>query len=422
MVIKRSMLPELEKHLTEKEISMIVGPRQAGKTTLMLWLKNKLDGRGKSTLYLNLDYDSDKKFFTTQQTLINKIELELQGEGGYVFIDEIQRKEDAGLFFKGIYDMNLSYKFILSGSGSYELKEKVHESLAGRKRIFHLTTLSFEEFVNYKTDYKYENRLQAFFEIEEEKTFGLLKEYMNYGGYPAVVVKNTSQEKLQVIKEVYQSFVEKDLIKLLSIEKSEVLGSLLKLIAGQIGQITNYSEISNTLDVSVKTVKNYLWYLEKTYILQAVSPYFRNVRKEITKSPVYYFEDLGMRNFVLEIFGNIEKEPNQGFLFQNFILNFFIKPSLKLSPSKPHFWRTKDKSEVDFIIEKGLETIPVETKFSTMKKPEITRSLRNFIDKYKPKKAIVVNLSLDENIKIKTTEVFLVPYYKLHSLLLKETF
>jgi len=154
-MISRKLFSELKSHLLKKEISFIIGPRQAGKTTLMLLLNDYLMKKGERTVFLNLDIEADKQFFTSQANLIKKIKLEIGEKRGFVFIDEIQRKEDAGIFLKGIYDMNLPYKFIVSGSGSVELKEKIHESLVGRKRIFELNTLSFAEFVNFKTGYKY---------------------------------------------------------------------------------------------------------------------------------------------------------------------------------------------------------------------------------------------------------------------------
>jgi predicted AAA+ superfamily ATPase len=136
MLIKRRIFEDLKAHLSQKEITLITGPRQAGKTTLMMLLKEHVEAGEKSTLAFNLDIESDRRAFESQESLLRKIQLELGASGGFVFIDEIQRKENAGLFLKGLYDMNLPYKFIVSGSGSLELKEKIHESLAGRKRIF----------------------------------------------------------------------------------------------------------------------------------------------------------------------------------------------------------------------------------------------------------------------------------------------
>ena len=151
-MIKRKLHKDLKEHLSKKEISLIIGPRQAGKTTLMMMLKEYLTKKNEATLFFNLDIGNDIFYFQSQDKLLKKIKLELGSKRGFVFIDEIQRKENAGLFLKGLFDMDLPYKFIVSGSGSLELKEKIHESLAGRKRVFELNTLSFEEFVNYKTN------------------------------------------------------------------------------------------------------------------------------------------------------------------------------------------------------------------------------------------------------------------------------
>src|SRR3989344_4067836 len=143
-MIKRQIMMELEKHLATKEITLIVGPRQAGKTTLLLLLKESLEKRGAKTLLFNMDIENDQRHFINQEALVSKIKLEFGSDSGTVFIDEIQRKADAGLFLKGLYDMRLPYKFVVTGSGSLELKEKIHESLAGRKLIFELGTLTFE--------------------------------------------------------------------------------------------------------------------------------------------------------------------------------------------------------------------------------------------------------------------------------------
>jgi len=402
-------LAEVKAHLGQKEISFIVGPRQAGKTTLMLLLKEYLEKGGERTLFLNLDVELDKEFFATQAKLKKKIELELGNKPGFVFIDEIQRKADAGLFLKGIYDMNLPYKFIVSGSGSVELKEKIHESLVGRKRIFELTTLSFEELVNFKTDYKYENRLKDFFAVESNRVYELLEEYLNFGGYPRIVLAEERVEKLKLINEIYQSYMERDISYLLKVYKTEAFSNLVKVMAAQIGNLVNLSELSSTLGIAIKTVKEYLWYLEKTFVLQRISPYFRNVRKEITKSPVFYFYDLGLRNFALGSFGSL-KEP--GFVFQNFVFNL-LKEKTKLSSAKICFWRTKDKAEIDFVIDFSRNPMPVEVKYKKLVRPEITRALRSFIERYKPKKALILNLTLDTVINLNQTKIFIIPFYRI---------
>lgn len=403
-MIERMLFPELKDHLLKKEISFIIGPRQAGKTTLMLLLKDYLERKEERTVFLNLDIESDKQFFTSQANLIRKIRLEVGEKKGFVFIDEIQRKENAGIFLKGIYDMNLPYKFIVSGSGSVELKEKIHESLTGRKRIFELSTLSFEEFVNFKTHYKYQNKILDFLEIDKEKTNEFLEEYLIFGGYPRVVLEDLLKEKNKIINEIYQSYIEKDISYLLKIRKTEDFSNLVKVLASQIGRPFNVSEVSRTLGISQKTVKDYLWYLQKTFIIQKITPYFRNIRKEIMKSPIFYFYDLGLRNYAIGVFGNVENPRDRGMLFENFIFNI-LKEKFKESPAKINFWRTKDGAEVDFVIDFGRKQIPIEVKYRDLKRPEMTRSFRSFIERYQSQNAFIVNLYFEHILSLNGTKI-----------------
>lgn len=412
-MIKRQIFDSLVAHLDNKEITLLTGPRQCGKTTLLLLLRDNLIKDDQRTLFFNLDMTDDRVFFSSQMDLVRKIQTEFGKEKGFVFIDEIQRKENAGVFLKGIYDMNLPYKFIVSGSGSIELKEKIHESLAGRKRIFKLSTLNFEEFVNYKTEYRYEDRFERYLEVDEDERRGFLEEYLKFGGYPKVVLADTLSQKRLEIEEIYQSYLLKDISFLLKVVNIDAFAKLVKLLASQVGRLVNYNEISNTLDISVITLKKYLWYLENTFVIEKVYPFFGNVRKEITKSPIYYFNDLGMRNLALNIFGKEVNEgiEDEGFLFQNFVF-YLLKPK-QTSAERIRFWRTKDGAEVDFIRDVGPETYPFEVKYSNIKNLKATRSLRSFIEKYQPQKAYVVNLSLEDRMKLGKTIVEVVPFFKL---------
>ena len=373
----------------------------------MLLLKKHIEEKGGRTFFLNLDIETHKEFVTSQEKLIRKIELEIGKNKGFIFIDEIQRKENAGLFLKGIHDLNLPLKFIVSGSGSVDLKEKIKESLAGRKRIFELSTISFDEFVNFKTNYKYEKKLYDFFSVNTTEGYKLLEEYLNFGGYPRIILEERLNEKLELMNEIYESYITRDISYLLKIHKIESFTNLLKIMASQIGCIVNYSELSKTLGISIKTVKDYLWYLEKTFILRKITPYFKKVKKEIKKAPIYYFYDIGMRNFSLGNFGYLKEDI--GFVFQNFIYNLLreiIPPSYKI-----YFWRTQDKAEVDFVIDTGNTLIPVEVKYKKLKEPEIPRSMRSFIEKYKVEKAFIINLTLEQKINLEWTKIEIVPFY-----------
>lgn len=412
-MIKRTIFPRLVEHLTTDQMTILIGPRQVGKTYLMDTLRKKLETEGKKTVWLNLDNEEDKERFTSQASLLAYIELVVGKEKGYVFIDEIQRKEDAGLFLKGIFDMHLSHKFIISGSGSLELKAKIPESMAGRKQLFSIDPLSFEEFVNFKTNDQYANRLPEFFAVEEGKANRFFSEYMIFGGYPRVVLAETATLKQGEMQEIYRSYIDRDIHDLLHLDKTDAFTDLLKVIASQIGSLVNMVELSSTISIDQKTIKNYLFYLEQTFIIKKVTPYYRNVRKEIIKAPIYYFVDIGLRNWLLGIFGLAEMPVSlSGHIFENIVFHT-LRAQTELSPTQIHFWRTRDHAEVDFVLETGQEMIPVEVKYTKLVKPEIPRSFRNFVAKYKPKTGYIVHLGgfLEEDID--ETHIAFVPYREL---------
>jgi predicted AAA+ superfamily ATPase len=412
--IQRQLFGALKNHLQHKEMSFIIGPRQAGKTTLMMNLMELLVKRGEKTLFLNLDIEADKQFFTSQDQLLRKICLEIGPNGGYVFIDEIQRKEDAGAYLKGIYDMNLPYKLIISGSGSVELKEHIHESLVGRKRMFELSTLSFGEFVNYRTDDKFAERLDDYFAVETMNARKLLEEYLSFGGYPRVVLADTVKEKKLLVAELYQSYLERDLVYLLGVHKTESFSALVRLMASQIGQMVNIAEIASTLNIHMDTVNRYLWYLQKTFVLEKVTPYFKNVRKEISKSPVFYFHDLGLRNYALGIFGSTMSPADTGFLFQNFVYNI-LKEKFQHTPFQIHYWRTTHQAEVDFVVDQTTRVVPIEVKYRALTKPQMTRSTHSFLSAYHPDHGYVVHLGEESHQQTGDTRVNFIPYSQLLS-------
>lgn len=404
VTIQRSILKEVREDLRREEIALLIGPRQAGKTTIMKILQGELESAGEKTLFLSLDFDSDRGYFASQQTLLKKIELEFGGGPGFVFIDEIQRREDAGVFLKGLQDLGLPYKFIASGSGSVDLKAKVKESMLGRKRVYEVYPLSLREFFNFRTGYRYADRLPDFFALEQARAAELLQEYLNYGGYPRVVLETGAREKLRVMDEIYQGYIARDIAYLLNVEKIEAYGHLVKTLADQAGKLINYSELATTLGISLPTVKNYCWYAEETYILRRISPFFRNVRSEISKAPSVYFSDLGFRNYALGVLGNLQRPDDLGFAFQNLVY-LVLREKLRWSGAQIHFWRTKAKTEIDFVIETGRSVIPVEVKFRDLTKPAPPRALDGFVAKYRPTRCLVVNRSLRATVRMGDTEV-----------------
>ena len=412
MKVQRFVLNLLREHLSRQEITLISGPRQSGKTTLMKELIGEINRNGGRTLFLDMDFEPDKRHLESQIALIDRIRLEFGDSAGTVFIDEIQRKKDAGVFLKGIYDRNLPVKFVVTGSGSLELKEKIHESLYGRKRIFEIFPVSFLELADYKTEYRYSTKLEEFFRLDPEQFRQMLETYLNYGGYPKVVLEATHQERLNQINEIYSSYISRDIVSLLGLDQPDAFSRMIRFLAAHTGQLTDFAEIARSTGISVPTVRKYIWYAEKTYILKVVTPYHTNKVKEITKSPVYYFTDMGFRNFSVGEFGNASSKSDAGFLFQNLV---FLELNRLAGQNAwtVHYWRTTDGAEVDFLLDRKNSLVPVEVKYSTLSVPTVTRSMRSFIEKYSPIEAWVVSPGYQNEIMIRGCQVKFIPFSKL---------
>lgn len=389
--IPRRLYFPLKAHLGSPEISLVLGPRQSGKTTLIEKLQADLRVQGKPTVFLNLDIIEDRHWFESQHALLELIENRVGRGKAYVFIDEISRLENAGLFLKGLYDLKSGHKFVVTGSGSLELRSDIVEPLTGRKQLFYCLPLSFTEFAAYKLDLTEADFSAEYSRVTREliiqplKRQRLVDEYQNFGGYPAVVTAPTEDEKTRILREIYLSYLETDIGLLLQVEKPRAFENLVKMLAHQVGNLVNRAELSATLGVSQKTIERYLYLLEKTFVIDIVRPFYRNARKELVKSPKVYFVDLGFLYMAQGILPSIQRRP-AGNVFENACyLRLkeldFVKP--------PQFWRTKSGAEVDFVVvspQTG-QLIPVEVKSSP--KQTLGKSLISFIKTYQPQRGYI---------------------------------
>ena len=396
-LVKREIFGEMSAHLGKPEITLITGSRQVGKTVLLFQLKDYLLKKGISEgliLFYNLDIISDWEMFQNQTEFIEFIKEKSEKNKIYIFVDEAQKVPDAARFFKGVYDSNLNVKLILSGSSSLEIKAKFKETLAGRKMVFHLPVFTFLEFLRYKDKYLTEliERKKNISAISQQKLSKFYQEYLIFGGYPRVVIAESREEKKKIINEIYSSYVEKDAVGFFEIKNKAAFNRLLKLLSAQIGQLVNVGELAANLGVDRETVERYIQALEETFILKKITPYFRNPRQEIVKSDKIYFMDLGIRNLLLDNFNSLDLRADKGALLENAVLNEILFRA-RNKFCQIHFWRTKQKTEVDFIIEEGKNLLPLEVKFSAEIDKEII-GLKNFRQKFKVNKSIVVACSL----------------------------
>jgi predicted AAA+ superfamily ATPase len=341
-LVQRDIFSQISKHLDAKEITLIIGPRQVGKTTLLFQLKDYLLRQGYSeskVLNFNLDVITDRRLLENQTEFIKFLKERTGNEKLFVFVDEAQRVENAGIFFKGIYDLDLPVKFVLTGSSVLEIKSKIHEPLTGRKRIFYLYPLSFYEYISAK-DASLVKLLEQkeFSAYTKERILEHLSRFLVWGGYPKIALENNVETKEQFLKEIYSSYIERDIIGFLEIRNTTAFTNLVSILASQVGQLLNTQELSDTLNVERKTVEKYLEILEKTFVFERLSPFFRNIRKELTKMPKIYFLDAGLRNFALKDLKVFEERHDRGAILENFLFSELRK----MTDVKFHFWRTKE--------------------------------------------------------------------------------
>lgn len=415
--------------LSQHKIIILLGSRQVGKTSLIyrliLFLIEKEIASSKQILYLDLEfphilnqinnlYGDEFIYFLKSQGIDTSKEV-------FVFIDEIHYLDNPSSFLKIIHDHYPNINLIVSGSSSLQIKHKFKDSLTGRKRIFNIHPLDFEEFLTFKNSSLSDRKTNLYlrnilynnnpFDLKELKYLSenfkkSFEEYVIFGSYPGVILIPIFNEKQALLAEIYNSYIRKDIKDFARIENITAFNNLIELLGHQIGQVVNLSELTNSLDISRPTVENYLFLLENTFIISLMTPFYKNRRKEIIKSPKVFFHDTGIRNYVTRNFNALQHRGDKGGVFENAVFGELYKNLGILD--ELHFWRTKSKAEVDFII-RGEELLPIEVKYQSYKEPKITSSLRSFINEYQPDKAIIITKDFFKKFTLDKTTIIFIP-------------
>jgi len=304
-LLKRNILDSILGNLFFKEFIVITGPRQCGKTCLLRLIENHLQEKGETTVYLTLEDPLILKRLNEHPENLFSV-IPRQDQKLFVLIDEIQYLADPTNFLKYNFDLHQDrVKIICTGSSAFYIDQNFKDSLAGRKLIFNLYTLSFDEFIYFKTGtellLKDLNEIRRRPEYLSPKLMILkqyLDEYLIYGGYPAVVLSESTDRKRMLLAELSQSFLRRDILES-NVREEEKFYILIRMLAAQTGGILNGNQLSNSLQLSVTAVENYIQILRKTFHIHLVRPFFSNLKKELTKMPKVYFNDLGMRNILL---------------------------------------------------------------------------------------------------------------------------
>lgn len=354
-------------------VCLVVGPRQAGKSTL-IW--KALAEAGRPCLYLNCEEPAIRQWLISPASFLNDIDA-LTEKDTPVFFDEIQYLEEAGLFLKGLVDRRTLHTFYATGSSAFDLESRTRESLAGRAHRHLLLPLSLDEVC-----FDIRNK-PALIRREMAARFGRL---LLYGGYPPVHTSDNPQKELVGLVE---SFVIRDASDRLKIKYPAAFRKIMELCASQIGNLCNFSEWAAIAGISNDSVREYAGILANTHIIRLIRPYVGGKRAEITSAPKAYFLDNGIRNQIFGGFSEAGTRADRGAVMENFIFTELYKSINPLLDSI-RFWRSKSGAEVDFVLERQGKVFGWEVKSGDSRR-EMTRSSRSFIEAYQPEYFFVVN-------------------------------
>lgn len=364
-MITREIQPIVEKTLKQGLVAIVYGARQVGKTTLAKQVAEKYS----NPLYLNCDDP------TVVASLTSKSAVELKsylGNADMVIVDEAQRVTNIGISIKLIHDTYPNIRLLVTGSSSLDLANKITEPLTGRSVETILYPLSIREVSANQT------------EMEPNSSTLMLR-----GGYPGIW-KLSADDAYVRLKNIATNYLYRDAFSPHVVYDQTIVNDLLRLLAYQIGQEVNYSELGRRLSVTDNTVKRYIDLLEKAFIIIRRNQYRRNQRAEVGRLRKIYFVDLGIRNALVDDFRPFEFRDDLGVIWENLC----IIERLKYVQSqgrhiRSYYWRNRHKSEIDLIEEEGSSLAATEIKLGN-KKPRLPADFKRT---YPDVKYTIVNRS-----------------------------
>ena len=304
MIKHRYLWDTLAKELDTREALVITGARQTGKSTTLKWLLEQIESDNK--LFLDLTLQSTRELFESYDA--EGILLALKGRGldfsqrAYIAIDEIQYSKQVPMIVKYLVD-HYHIKFFLSGSSAYYLKNHFAESMAGRKLIFEMFPLSFQEYLDFKNLNFTLPNLSEVLSSEKELTFdrylynsieGHYEDYINFGGFPAVVLESDLKRKQQKLDEIFTSYIDLDVEHLADFRSIGNLRKVIALLAVRVGSKVNVNDLSTITGLSRPTIQSYMEFLEKTYLIRLLPVTSKSSDVKTRKQSKVYFVDTGI--------------------------------------------------------------------------------------------------------------------------------
>jgi hypothetical protein len=377
-------------------VCLVVGPRQAGKSTL-IWMA--LERIGEPCLLLNCEEPSVRAWLDSPAVFLADCEALAPGVPA-LFFEEVQRLPEAGLFLKGVVDRHPGKRLYATGSSSFDLEARTRESLAGRAVRHLLLPLSLEELAA---------TVAGPPRLVEDALDEQVRSLVVQGGYPPVVL---SPDPHHALAELVEAFVVRDASDRFRIRHVAAFHRVLELAASQIGNLANYSDWAALAGVSNDTVADYARLLEETHVVRLVRPFVGGKRAEITSAPKVFFLDNGIRNQLFGGFGEAEGRADHGALFENLVFSELAKLTNPLLHTI-RYWRSKAGAEVDFVVEHQGRVLACEAKAGDAR-GRLSRSMHSFIEAYSPERLLVVNRASHPDQRVGETLVQFLRPWELH--------
>lgn len=350
-MIARILRENITTKLFKGKVIVVIGPRQVGKTTLL----RDLSKDEEHVLWLNADEQDVRAMFENPSATFLRKEF---GSAKLLIIDEAQRIKNIGVKLKLITDQIEDVQLLVTGSSAFELANEVNEPLTGRKWEYKMYPMSFEEMVNHHS-------------LLEEKR--LLNHRLVYGYYPEVVTAEGNEK--EVLKQLSDSYLYKDLLTWNKIQKSDKIIKLLQALALQLGNQVSYNELAQTIGLDAKTVESYIQLLEQAFIVFRLGTFSRNLRTELKKTRKIYFYDNGIRNALIANFQQVELRQDMGALWENFMISERMKfNDYHNRWVNRFFWRTQAQQEIDYLEETDGQLYAYEFKWNAKGKGKITKA------------------------------------------------
>ncbi|MCL2182661.1 MAG: ATP-binding protein [Chitinispirillia bacterium] len=368
--INRLLQAKIEAKLNKGKVLVLYGPRQVGKTTLA------------RDILLKLGAEPGKGYFNCEEVAVRETLLSMDSGRmssyfsgtSVIVLDEAQSVPDIGKSVKLLIDSYPKLNIIATGSSSFELANRVSESLAGRKYEFLLPPLSFEEI------------RQAF---GNAAAISGIADTLIYGSYPEIATSATNNEKIENLRSLATSYLYRDVLNYNRIKSPDLLMKILKALALQIGSEVSPNELAGTIQIDRKTVQSYLSLLEQAFVVFRLPPFVRKRRDEIKLMNKYYFFDNGILNALIGNFQPPENRNDTGALWENYLISERRKfNGLRGLAPNSYFWRTHSGQEIDLIEEADGELTPFEFKYNSTK---IARGAYSFVETYGAKDIRVIN-------------------------------